>query len=246
MSAQTANISTSDRLNGRVAVVTGGASGIGAQTAARLTADGAAVLRVDQKGDADLLLDVTADGASNEILDAVQSTHGKLDILVTCAGISEFLPLEETSDEVWDNNLSVNLTAVFRLVRDAAPLLKESQAGRVVTIGSVMSEFAGPGLAAYTASKHGLLGLSRALATELGGHGITVNCVQPGAIETPMTAPAFSEMPEYKTFWSEKAPLGRLGQPQDIADVIAFLVSDEARFMSGHGIYVDGAAMVKP
>lgn len=237
---------TSDRLNGRVAVVTGGASGIGAQTAARLVADGAEVLRVDQKGDADLLLDVTSDTASKEILDAVKSRFGKLDIIVTCAGISEFLSLEDTSDQVWDNNLAVNLTAVFRLVRDAAPLLKESQAGRVVTIGSVMSEFAGPGLAAYTASKHGLLGLSRVLATELGGHGITVNCVQPGAIETPMTAPAFNDMPEYKTFWSEKAPLGRLGQPQDIADVIAFLVSDEARFMSGHGIYVDGAAMVQP
>ena len=237
---------TSDRLNGRVAVVTGGASGIGAQTAARLVADGAEVLRIDQKGDADLLLDVTSDTASKEILDAVKSRFGKLDIIVTCAGISKFLPLEDTSDQVWDNNLAVNLTAVFRLVRDAAPLLKESQAGRVVTIGSVMSEFAGPGLAAYTASKHGLLGLSRALATELGGHGITVNCVQPGAIETPMTAPAFNDMPEYKTFWSEKAPLGRLGQPQDIADVIAFLVSDEARFMSGHGIYVDGAAMVQP
>ncbi len=237
---------TSDRLNGRVAVVTGGASGIGAQTAARLVADGAEVLRVDQKGDADLLLDVTSDTASKEILDAVKSRFGKLDIIVTCAGISKFLPLEDTSDQVWDNNLAVNLTAVFRLVRDAALLLKESQAGRVVTIGSVMSEFAGPGLAAYTASKHGLLGLSRVLATELGGHGITVNCVQPGAIETPMTAPAFNDMPEYKTFWSEKAPLGRLGQPQDIADVIAFLVSDEARFMSGHGIYVDGAAMVQP
>lgn len=237
---------TSDRLNGRVAVVTGGASGIGAQTAARLVADGAEVLRVDQKGDADLLLDVTSDTASKEILDAVKSRFGKLDIIVTCAGISKFLPLEDTSDQVWDDNLAVNLTAVFRLVRDAAPLLKESQAGRVVTIGSVMSEFAGPGLAAYTASKHGLLGLSRVLATELGGHGITVNCVQPGAIETPMTAPAFNDMPEYKTFWSEKAPLGRLGQPQDIADVIAFLVSDDARFMSGHGIYVDGAAMVQP
>lgn len=237
---------TSDRLNGRVAVVTGGASGIGAQTAARLVADGAEVLRIDQKGDADLLLDVTSDSASMEILDEVKSRFGKLDIIVTCAGISEFLPLEDTSDEVWDNNLAVNLTAVFRLARDATSLLKESQAGRIVTIGSVMSEFAGPGLAAYTASKHGLLGLSRALATELGGYGITVNCVQPGAIETPMTAPAFNEMPEYKTFWSEKAPLGRLGQPQDIADVIAFLVSDEARFMSGHGIYVDGAAMVQP
>jgi len=237
---------TADRLNGRVAIVTGGASGIGAQTAARLVADGAEVLRIDQKGDADLLLDVTSDSASKEILDAVNSRFGKLDIIVTCAGISEFLPLEDTTDQVWNNNLAVNLTAVFRLVRDATSLLKESKAGRVVTIGSVMSEFAGSGLAAYTASKHGLLGLSRALATELGGHGITVNCVQPGAIETPMTAPAFNDMPEYKTFWSEKAPLGRLGQPQDIADVIAFLVSDEARFMSGHGIYVDGAAMVQP
>jgi 3-oxoacyl-[acyl-carrier protein] reductase len=88
-----------------------------------------------------------------------------------------------------------------------------------------------------------VLGMTRSIACELGPFGITVNCLQPGAIETPMTAPAFTDMPEFRTYWEKKAALGRLGQPEDIADVIAFLASDDARFFSGQGFFVDGGAM---
>ncbi len=98
-------------------------------------------------------------------------------------------------------------------------------------------------MTAYGASKHAVLGLTRSAASELGPHGITVNCVQPGAIETPMTQPTFQAQPEFARYWTDKAALGRLGQPEDIADTIAFLASEDARFVSGQGFFVDGGAM---
>lgn len=231
------------RLEGRSALVTGAGSGIGAATAARLARDGARVLRVDLKGDVDLHADVTDPGANARLVGEVVSRHGGLDILVPCAGITGFHPLEGHDDDFFDRVMAVNVTAVFRLIRDAVPALKRSPHGRIVTIGSTLSRFGDSGLTAYGASKHAVLGLTRSIAAELGPFGITVNCLQPGAIETPMTAPAFADMPEFRTYWEEKAALGRLGQPEDIADVIAFLCSDDARFMSGQGFFVDGGAM---
>ena len=171
---------------------------------------------------------------------------GGIDALVACAGISGVMPVETHDDEFWDLTLAVNVTAVFRLVRAALPALRASGEGRIVTIGSVMSSFGAPGLTAYAASKHAVLGMTLALAAELGPHGITANCVPPGAIDTPMTAPAFAADLAYGEFWRAKAPLGRLGTPEDIGDVIAFLLSNDARFMSGHGLYIDGGAMVRP
>ena len=233
----------SERLAGRVALVTGGGSGIGAATAERLRRDGARVFTADRAGAVDMTLDVREAGSADRMTAAVLAAHGALDVLIPCAGVSRFEPLDGHDDALWDETLAVNLTAVFRLVRAALAPLKASGCGRIVTIGSTLSSFGGAGLTAYGASKHGVLGLSRSLASELGPFGITVNCVQPGAIETPMTAPAFTQMPEFEAYWRNKAALGRLGQPQDVADVIAFLVSDDARFMSGHGVWVDGGAM---
>lgn len=236
----------SGRLAGRAALVTGAGSGIGRATAARLARDGARVFTTDLKGEVALHQDVLAPGAAERIVTAALGELGRLDILVPCAGVSAFHPIEGHDDGDWDRTLGVNLTAVFRLVRAALEPLKASGRGRIVTIGSVMSSFGAAGLVAYAASKHGVLGLTRALAAELGPFAITVNCVQPGAIDTPMTEPAFSQMPEYAEFWRKKSALGRLGTPEDIADVIAFLASDDARFVSGHGMLIDGAAMQAP
>jgi NAD(P)-dependent dehydrogenase (short-subunit alcohol dehydrogenase family) len=233
----------SGRLQGRIALVTGAGSGIGAATAARLKADGAQVYGVDRAGSVERHADVTAPGMSETLVGETVARFGGLDILVPCAGISAFAPLEGHSDEHWDQVLAVNVTAVFRIIRAAVEPLKKSRFGRIVTIGSTMSRFGAAGLVAYGTSKHAVLGMTRSIACELGPFGITVNCLQPGAIDTPMTAPAFSAMPEFKTYWEKKAALGRLGQPQDIADVIAFLASDDARFMSGQGFFVDGGAM---
>lgn len=231
------------RLQGRTALVTGAGSGIGKATAARLAADGANLFTVDLQGDVDRHADVTGEAINAELIAQCISLHGGLDILVPCAGISAFHPLEGHDDAYFQKVLAINVTAVFRIIRDAVPHLKKSGHGRIVTIGSTLSRFGGAGLVAYGASKHAVLGMTRSIACELGPFGITVNCVQPGAIETPMTAPAFSEMPEFRTYWEKKAALGRLGQPEDIADVIAFLCSDDARFMSGQGFFVDGGAM---
>jgi NAD(P)-dependent dehydrogenase (short-subunit alcohol dehydrogenase family) len=231
----------SGRLAGRRALVTGAASGIGRATAARLGRDGARVFGVDVTAGCDLVADVSADAEA--IVAAAAEALGGLDILVNNAGVSGFEPFTAHGDDVWDRMLAVNLSAVFRLSRAAVPLLRASRAGRIVNVGSVMSSFGAAGLAAYTASKHGVLGLTRALATELGPDGITVNCVQPGAIETGMTAPTFAANPEFAQYWRGKAALKRLGQPDDVAAVIAFLSGDDAGFVSGHGIFVDGGAM---
>lgn len=233
------------RLQGRSALVTGAGSGIGAATARRLAADGARVFTVDMKGDVDRHADVTTPGINAQLVAEAVARHGGLDILVPCAGVSAFHPLEGHDDAYFDTVLAVNVTAVFRLIRDAVPALKQSRHGRIVTIGSTMSVFGDAGLVAYGTSKHAVLGLTRSIACELGPFGVTVNCLQPGAIETPMTAPAFAQLPEFRTYFENKAALGRLGQPEDIADVIAFLASDDARFMSGQGFFVDGGAMQK-
>lgn len=234
-----------DRLKGRKTIVTGAGSGIGAAVVARLRADGAQVFTADMAGDVDFTGDLTGAGANAMLVEQAVSAMGGLDTLVPCAGISAFHPLEGHDDAYFERVIAVNLIAVFRLVRDAVPHLKAAGNGRVVTIGSTTSSHGDEGLCAYSASKHAVLGFTKSAAAELGPFGVTVNCVQPGAIATPMTAPAFTQMPEFRTFWENKAPLRRLGQPEDIADVIAFLCSDDARFMSGHGVWVDGGAMVR-
>lgn len=230
------------RLEGRAALVTGAGSGIGLAIARRLAADGARVLTTDRAGAVDIVADVTDPGANARFVAEAEARFGGLDILIPCAGITGMQPLDDHSDEFFDQMMAVNVTAVFRLVRDALPLLKRSPHGRIILIGSVMSSFGEAGMTAYGASKHAVLGMTKSIAAEVGAHGITANCIQPGAIDTPMTAPAFGAMPAFKQHWIDKAALGRLGQPEDIADVAAFLASDDARFMSGHGLFVDGGS----
>ena len=233
---------TAGRLDGRAALITGAGSGIGLATAKRLAADGARVLTTDRAGDVDIVADVTEPGINAKLVAEAEARLGGLDIVVACAGITGMQPLDGHDDAFFDTMMAVNVTAVFRLMRDALRLLKRSPHGRIILIGSVMSSFGEAGMTAYSASKHAVLGMTRSVAAEVGASGVTVNCIQPGAIDTPMTAPAFAAMPEFRQRWIDKAALGRLGQPEDIADVAACLASDDARFMSGHGLFVDGGA----
>lgn len=233
-------------LSGMRAVVTGSSSGIGAGVAARLRSEGVMVFGAARELPAELVIDVAEPGAAEAIVEAAIAAMGGIDIVVANAGVSSFTALDGHPDAAWDATIAINLSAVFRLCRAALPWLKASRRGRIITIGSVMSDHGDAGMAAYAASKHGVLGLTRSLATELGSAGITVNCVQPGAILTGITAPAFAAMPDFEAMWRSKAPLGRIGTPDDIAGVIAFLASDDARFVSGHGIVVDGGAMAHP
>jgi 3-oxoacyl-[acyl-carrier protein] reductase len=236
-------------LTGRKAVVTGAASGMGAAATARLLAEGCAVLAVDRvgaglAGSHNLVADLGESGAIAAIAAAAQAKLGGCDILINNAGVCPAGPFEDMTEAMWDAALAINVTAAMKLTRALLPMLKQSPAGRVINTGSIMSRYGNAGLVAYATSKHAILGLTRALAMELGPHGITVNCVQPGAIETGMTRAMFEDTPESRTYYAERSALGRIGQPEDVADVMVLLATDDARFITGQGIMVDGGVMV--
>ncbi len=241
------------RLDGKVAIVTGAASGIGKATAIMMAERGAKVLAVDLKDTAQahsdgaitcLDHDVAAPDAASGIVDHAARLFGQLDILVNNAGIARGAPVESLSDEDWDVTLAVNLTAHFKLARAAIPHMKEAGGGRIINVASVMAEGTDYGLAAYSASKAGVAGLTRNLALELGKFGITANYVLPGAIHTGMTAGNFAN-DDIAKVWARKSPLNRLGQPLDVARCIGFLASEEGGFVTGHGLNADGGMMLR-
>lgn len=245
------------RLTDRAAIVTGAASGIGRATAQLLSAEGAHVLAVDlpgkglaaaHAGDADVAVherSVAEPGSADAIVADALRRFGRLDILVNNAGVASNALAETMTDADWERTQAVNLTAPFRLCRAAIPHLKASPAGRIVNIASVMAEGTDYGLAAYCASKAGVAGLTRTLALELGKFGITANYVLPGAIRTGMTSGLWDAQPQIADVWAKKAALRRLGAPEDLARAILFLVSDDAAFVTGHGLNVDGGLMLR-
>jgi 3-oxoacyl-[acyl-carrier protein] reductase len=244
------------RLDGRATIITGAASGIGKASAQLFASEGANVLAVDRPGTPlaevhaehsrifVLEQDVTDDDAPGNIVDTVIERYGRLDILFNNAGISRRAIVGEQTEEDWNLTLSVNLTAQFRLATEAVPHLKESPAGRIVNTASVMARMTDYGLAAYSASKAGVAGMTRALALDLGKFGITANYIEPGAIQTGMTQAAFQD-DDIAAVWAKKAALRRLGEPIDIARAALFLASDDAGFVSGHGLTVDGGLTLR-
>ena len=236
--------------NSRV-LITGAADGIGLATAQAFLAEGASLLAVDMKPAEQArldcsfeLLDITEDEAPDSLVEIAERELGGLDILVNNAGICPVAALQDTDDATWDRVLDVNLRAMFRLSRAALPLLRDSAAGRVINIASVSARFANEGMGAYTASKHGVAGLSKSLAAEWGRDGITVNYILPGAIVTGITRDLLKQDEAFRSFWENKSPLGRWGQPVDIARAALFLASSDADFITGHGLAVDGGAMI--
>lgn len=238
------------RLQDRVAIVTGAASGIGRASAEMFAAEGAKVLAVDlepftleHENIQTLDQDVSADTAAAAIIGGAVARFGKLDILMNNAGIGGGAPIAEFPDELWEKNLAVNLTPHFKLSKAAIPHLKESGAGRIINVASVMAEGTDYGLAAYSAAKAGVAGLTRNLALELGRFGITANYILPGAIRTGMTV-NFKD-PKIAEIWAKKSPLKRLGEPIDLARGALFLASDDGGFVTGHGLNVDGGLMLR-
>ena len=244
------------RLDGRAAIITGAASGIGEASAQLFASEGANVLAIDRPETplAELYAehsrisvlehDVTDDDAPGNIVSTAIERYGRLDILFNNAGISRRAIVGEQTEEDWNLTLSVNLTAQFRLATAAVPHLKESPAGRIVNTASVMARMTDYGLAAYSASKAGVAGMTRALALDLGKFGITANFIEPGAIQTGMTQAAFQD-DDIAAVWAKKAALRRLGEPIDIARAALFLASDDAGFVSGHGLTVDGGLTLR-
>ncbi len=251
---------TFDRLAGKVAVVTGAASGIGEATARLFAAEGATVVAVDRPdspivavhaGDARIVpvaQDVADDDAPARVLAEALRAGGGLDILFNNAGVSGRRLVEEHDDALWDRQFDVNVRAAFRMCRAAIPLLRAraeaTGRARILNTASVMAERTDIGLSGYVASKHAVAGLSKTLALELGKWGITVNWLLPGAIETGMTREAFSD-PAIRAVWAKKAALRRLGTPMDMARAALLLASDEADFVTGHGLVADGGLTLR-
>ncbi len=242
------------RLEGLRAIVTGAAQGIGAGIAAKLAAEGARVLAVDRPGvsfsfpeGADLTMidtfeqDLTAPTATEIIAEIVEQQFGGLDILVNNAGvIGAPGPFDECSAETLRWTLEINLVAVHRLCAAMLGLLRRSDQGRIINIGSLNSLLPAAGFSSYVASKHAVLGLTRNIAVECGEQGITANCVLPGAIVTPMSAELARHVDGYDEIMRQRTPLRRRGMPEDIAGAVAFLASEEASFITGQGLVVDG------
>lgn len=248
------------RLAGKIAIVTGAASGIGAASAKLFADEGAQVLGVDRPGSAIeqvhagndritvLACDITGQDAPRQIVAKAIETYGALDILFNNAGVSGRAFVEEMTDEQWDHVNAVNVRAMFRLCREAIPALKararDKGRARIVNTASVMAFDTDYGLAAYCASKAGVGGLTRTLALELGKFNITANYVCPGAIYSGMTRTNFDK-PEIREVWEKKAALRRLGQPIDIARGALLLASDDADFITGHELVVDGGLTLR-
>ena len=240
---------------GRRALVTGAASGMGKATAELLADEGAEVAVVDRDGSAveavakaivdaggsarAWALDVSDRVAAAEVVGEVVAALGGLDILVNNAGVSLGAPIDSPGfDDAWERTLAVNLAAQATLVRLCLPHLLESDAARVVNIASTEGLGATAGISPYTASKHGVIGLTRALAVELGSRGVTVNCVCPGPIRTGMTA-LIPEDAKAK-FARRRVPLRRYGEPEEVADAIVSLTLPSASYINGAVLVVDG------
>lgn len=247
------------RFSDRTAVVTGGGGGIGAATARRLAGEGAAVAVLDQNGDAAeataqslrssgaRALGVACDVTDAEQVDAsmeqVVKELGSLDVLVNNAGLTRDQLLFKMSESDWDVVIDVSLKGSFLCTKAAQRYMVEKRYGRIVNLSST-SALGNRGQANYAAAKAGLQGLTRTLAIELGPFGITVNAVAPGYIATGMTAATAERLgmkaEEHQRLVAEATPLRRVGQPEDVASVIAFLTSDDASYVSGQVIYISG------
>ena len=239
------------RLDGKVAVVTGCASGVGESVAKLFTERGAKVLAVDVNAEGleiamegvenvtSLAQDVTANGAEDAIIDAALDRYGQVDILVNNAGRVIYSEVHELTDEIWNMHLDLNVTAAMRICRRAIPELKKRPIGRIVNIGSAVTLRSSPGLAGYTASKHALEGLTRVLSQELVPN-ITANCIHPGTILSGMTIPLMEEDPSLKEHYESFSPMGRLALPEDISHAALFLCLEASCFINGIGLNVDG------
>lgn len=241
------------RLQGRRAIVTGAASGIGRASAELFASEGAQVLAVDRPGanlDFDhasiisLGQDISEDGAPAAIVGKAVEAFGGLDVVYNNAGVSGSTPVGDTSDEAFDRQIAVNLRAAFRISREAVPHLVKSGVGRLIFTASIMAKHTDNGLVAYSASKAGVVGMMRTFALELGRHAVTANAILPGAIATGMTAASFVRE-DVAALWARKAALKRLGQPIDIARAALFLASDDGGFVTGQALGVDGGLMLR-
>jgi 3-oxoacyl-[acyl-carrier protein] reductase len=240
-------------LSGQVAVVTGASQGLGKAVAIALGANGAKVVCLARNaekltqtvseieaagGSAEAVAcDVTDRAAAKGAIEAAAAKHGRLDILVNNAGITRDKLMRGMSDEEWDDVIATNLTSCFVCCRSAAGIMRKAKYGRIINMASISGLIGNPGQANYSASKAGMIGLTRTLSKELVNRGVTVNAVAPGFIASEMTAEMGDVVLEEA---KKRIPAKRLGEPEDVAAAVLFLASRDAGYISGQTLVVDG------
>lgn len=247
------------KLASKVAIVTGTGSGIGKATARRFAQEGASVVAVDinETGGQRVVAELQAEGwrvtfVSGDVaraddvrraVEVAENAYGGLDIFFANAGIATFGTIEETSEEDWDRVVAVNLRSCYLAIRFAAPVMRRRGGGSIINTASVHAFLTAGGIGAYGATKHAVVGLTKAAAQELAADGIRVNAVCPGAVETPLMRSNLrwvgNEEEEYRKI-ARSAPLGRVGRPEEIAEIVLWLASDASSFATGAPFVVDG------
>jgi 3-oxoacyl-[acyl-carrier protein] reductase len=241
--------------DGQVAVVTGGARGIGAEIARRLARGGARVVCADVLDTTDIVaeineaggaaegreLNVTDAQAAAEGVKAINEAHGRLDILVNNAGVTRDKLLVRMKPEDWDLVLDINLDGVFKVTQPVAKLMMRQRSGRIVNVASVVGLMGNAGQTNYAASKAGLIGFTKSLARELGPRNVTVNAVAPGYIQTPMTDKLTEEQREMLL---STVAIPRLGTPEDVAEAVAFLAGSGASYITGVVLNISGGLYI--
>jgi len=249
------------RLLGKVAIVTGAASGIGKGTAELFAEHGARLVLVDRNGEeldavrrrlagaGAEVVTVPGDVASREtiagVVDSAVISFGRIDVVFNNAGIMPSGDLLSFAEETWDEVLAVNLKSMFLMCKAVVPHMLERQSGSIINTSSVVASLTEPGYEAYTSSKAGIIGLTKAVAVSYAAHGVRCNCICPGWVDTPMNRDLAEElggMDKLEPIIKRQQPLGRLISTREVAYVVLFLASDEASAVTGSAVYVDGAA----
>jgi|RhiMethySRZTD1v2_1073278.scaffolds.fasta_scaffold77862_3 NAD(P)-dependent dehydrogenase (short-subunit alcohol dehydrogenase family) len=255
MRAHVVEASEADSARARVAIVTGAGRGIGAKVAAALAARGCDLMltartepeiagvaqeaRCGGRRVAHLAIDLTAPDAVDALMESTLDAFGRLDIVVGCAGMLAASPYLETSDESLQRTINVNLLAPMRLSREAARAMCSRGGGRIIHVASMFAFVSSRQHVAYTACKAGLVGLTKALAVEFAGHGVQVNAIAPGHVRTPMIAQALA-LPDGERQLARHTPMRRIAEPEEVANVAAYLALDAPSFLTGEVVVLDG------
>jgi len=243
------------KLKDRVAIVTGAASGIGAASAKLFAAEGAKLALVDQnegglkkvaseiKAKGGSAITITADVKARTGVERVIKRWGRIDVLLTAAGASTGGTVDAIDEEAWDRTFAINVKGTFLWIHYAIPHMIAAKKGSIVTIGSQLAQSSPGRNAAYVATKGAIASFTKTMAVDHALQGIRVNALMPGVIDTPMparTLKRYADPEAMKAYWKERHPMGRIGQPEEVARAALFLASDDSSFVTGHLLFVDG------